>query len=369
MGPHVKTAQIPEHGTVLDIGGGSMSSNVLDDLRAVFRMAARKGEAKQYPTMPDELLYTDEGLAIWAKIIFTKENYQARDEIQLFKENSAEIAVDIPEGAVMVDLGAGDMRKVNYLLDQLKAMGRPATYLALDISERSLRSNLDLLSPAHAGGSVRMAGLWGDFAAGLDYSDALPADVPRVFLSLGSVLFNDPWAKAVASLREWSAIMRTDDLILAGMDGHDVTSPKVWDAYHAHPDLFETFFHKGLERANALLGEAVFKPQDWEICGEIEEDEGRHRFFLKANRDVAVSAAATGGDAGLVLQQGTELDWFDAHKRPQWMVREMCAAAGLEIVKSWAIEGSEMRQYLVRLDTGAEQSSDSDDSAISVSGV
>lgn len=97
-------AKIPEHGTVLDIGGGSMSSHILDDLRAVFAAAARDGEQ---PTMPDELLYDDKGLAIWADIIFTREFYQTRDEILLFELNSPEIAAHIPDGAIMVDLGAG----------------------------------------------------------------------------------------------------------------------------------------------------------------------------------------------------------------------------------------------------------------------
>lgn len=264
------------------------------------------------------------------------------------------------------------MRKVNNLLVQLADTGRKATYLALDISERSLASNLDLLAPAHAGGSVRMAGLWGDFEAGLGFVDALPPAAPRVLLSLGSVLFNDPWDRAVATLRRWASLMRTDDLILAGMDGHDVASPKVWDAYHARPDLFETFFHNGLAHANALLGHDVFRPEDWDICAEIEEEEGRHRFYLRARRDVV--GGGTGDDDDetevVVLKEGTELDWFDAHKRPQCMVRKMCAEAGLEIIRSWAVEGSEMRQYLIRRDTSAaEASCDESDSAISISGV
>ncbi|KAL0941849.1 uncharacterized protein CTRU02_204612 [Colletotrichum truncatum] len=350
--------RIPDHGTVLDIGGGNMSSNILDDLRRVFAMAALSGQPP--PTMPDELLYDDKGLAIWADIIFTPEFYQTRDEITLFKKNSVEIANYIPEGAIMVDLGAGDMRKVNFLLDQLTRLGREATYLALDISSRSLTTNLDLLAPEHAGGSVHMAGLWGDFKAGIDFCVALPSSSPRMFLSLGSVLFNDPWHKAVDSLREWAALMRRDDLILAGMDGHDVTSAKVWDAYHTHPALFQDFFCNGLEHANGLLGERVFKAEDWDICAGIEEDEGRHRFFLKAKQDIAVTAAARGSaeDGIQIIGRGTELDWFDAHKRPEWMVTKMCAEAGLEVIRSWAIDGSDMRQYLIRRDHSAEVSSD-----------
>ncbi|KAK2029240.1 hypothetical protein LX32DRAFT_617417 [Colletotrichum zoysiae] len=373
---HEQTAAVPEHGSVLDIGGGNMSSHILDDLRRVLVAAAKpppNGRAAP-PTMPDELLYDDKGLAIWADIIFTPQFYQTRDEIVLFQRHSGELARDyIPHDATMIDLGAGDMRKVNYLLEELARQGRKATYLALDISRHSLTTNLEALAPPHNGGSIRMAGLWGDFAAGLAFAETV-VDTPRVFLSLGSVLFNDPWKKAVASLRDWAALMRPADLILAGMDGHDVSSDKVWAAYHTRPDLFEPFFHNGLAHANALLGDEVFRPGDWEICAEVDAAEKRHRFYLQARRDVDVNVDVIPGmttTTTMTLRRGLEVDWFDAHKRSEADVRGMCREAGLEVVKSWAVEGSEMRQYLIRVNTdaaNAENSSDEKDSAISVSG-
>ncbi|KAK1579758.1 histidine-specific methyltransferase [Colletotrichum navitas] len=373
---HEQMATVPEHGSVLDIGGGKMESHILDDLRRILFAAAQNppnGHAAT-PTMPDELLYDDKGLAIWADIIFTPQFYQTRDEIVLFQRHSGELARDyIPDDATMIDLGAGDMRKVNYLLEELAHQGRRATYLALDISRRSLTTNLEALAPRHAGGSVRMAGLWGDFTAGLAFAETVVA-TPRVFLSLGSVLFNDPWKKAVAALRDWAALMRPADLILAGMDGHDVSSAKVWDAYHAHPDLFTRFFHNGLAHANALLGDDIFCPEDWDICAEVDAAEKRHRFYLRARRDVDVTAGmtTTTTKTTATLRRGLEVDWFDAHKRSEADVRGMCREAGLEVVKSWAAEGSEMRQYLIRVNpdgsAAAENSSDEKDSAISVSG-
>ncbi|TDZ34053.1 Ergothioneine biosynthesis protein 1 [Colletotrichum spinosum] len=341
-----------------------MSSSIREDLCRVFEDAADG----QQPTMPDELLYDDKGLFIWADIIFTPEFYQTADEAAIFEENSHAIARHIQKGAVMVDLGAGDMDKVNLLLRELARQGRETTYLALDISKKSLASNLVKLHAEHAGGSVHVAGLWGDFDAGLRHckSSAAGEDdtTPRVFLSLGSVLFNDPWAKAVASLKRWAALMRPSDLILAGMDGHDVRSRKVWDAYHSHPDLFERFFHNGFDHANKLLGEVVFRPLDWDICAEVDAAEKRHRFFVRARRDVMLE-----GDDGGVLREGVELDWFDAHKRNEVDVRKMCAQAGLEVIASWAKKGSDMRQYLIRLETGGEVSSDENDSGVSVSGT
>lgn len=113
MASQSKMANMPAHGSVLDIGGGSMSSTILEDLHRVFAVAAKHedagvGGSVEVPTMPDELLYNDEGLAIWAEVIFTPEFYQTRDEMVLFEKNSEEMAtVYIPNDATMIDLGAG----------------------------------------------------------------------------------------------------------------------------------------------------------------------------------------------------------------------------------------------------------------------
>ncbi|OBR02111.1 Duf323 domain-containing protein [Colletotrichum higginsianum IMI 349063] len=280
----------------------------------------------EVPCLPDELIYDD------ANIIYTPEFYQTHEEIALLQRYGSEIAKDqIAEGAVLINIGAGDLNKANYLLEELRRRGRKVTYLALDISKRSLTTNLCDYAPGDKGVSVYMAGLWGDFRAGVAFA-ATVTQKPRVFLSLGSVLFNDPWQKAVGSLR---------DLILAGMDGHDVHSSKVWAAYHSRPDLFEEFFHNGFLHANKLLGEDVFHPGDWDIRAEIETEEKRHRFFLQARRDIVSEVE------GRIKKKGLAIDWFDADKRSEEDVRSMCAEAGLEVVQLWACKDSDMRQYLI----------------------
>lgn len=91
------------HGAVIDIGGSAMGAAILTRLRDALYDTPEGSPI----VLPDELLYDDKGLAIWAEIIFTPENYQATDEMKLFEANSPEIAKHIPEESVMVDLGAG----------------------------------------------------------------------------------------------------------------------------------------------------------------------------------------------------------------------------------------------------------------------
>ncbi|KAM0277868.1 hypothetical protein ACHAQH_005500 [Verticillium albo-atrum] len=325
------------HGTVVDIGGSAMSPAILARLDAALFDTPDGSPI----VLPDELLYNDNGLAIWAEIIFTPENYQTTDEIKLFKANSAEIAEYIPERSVMIDLGAGDLRKVGILLAELEKRRSKTTYLALDISRASLTSNLAALSTKHS--HVLTGGLWGDFSAGYDHVAALPPSTPRVLLSLGSVLFNDEFSTALASLKRWAALMRGPDLILAGMDGHTLVDhrDKIWAAYHSHEDLFARFWANGFAHANGLLGGDFLNPKDWETCAELDEEQGRHRFFFRARRDIDIGR-------GRILPEGREMDWFDAHKNGVKRVREMCDLADLDVLKVWKAPGSEMYQYLLR---------------------
>lgn len=98
-------SSIPAHNEILDIGGSAMREGILRRLKVA--LLDQKPGSQQPPVLPDELLYDDVGLDIWANIIFTPEFYQTRDEILLFEQNSREIARHIPIGSVMVDLGAG----------------------------------------------------------------------------------------------------------------------------------------------------------------------------------------------------------------------------------------------------------------------
>lgn len=59
------------------------------------------------PALPDELLYDDIGLPIWNEIIMTPEFYQTHDEIALFDTHGADLVQRLPDGATMIDLGAG----------------------------------------------------------------------------------------------------------------------------------------------------------------------------------------------------------------------------------------------------------------------
>lgn len=220
----------------------------------------------------------------------------------------------------------------------------PATYLALDISSASLESNIAYLVGKHSepGSTVTCAGIWGTFEDGMNYVQKIGTS--RLFLSLGSVLCNDPWPQALSHLKHWANTLRSGDLLLVGMDAHLLPhhQNKIWAAYHTRQDLFKSFFLNGFERLNQVVGHSWFLPEDWDILAEMEEQPTtRHRFFLRAKRDIHLQGVSR------VIKEGDEYDWFDSHKYSEESVRLMCYKAGLSVLEVWQAPDSEFRKLLV----------------------
>lgn len=97
-------AATPEHGEILDIGGSCLKSVYVNQLKETLTAV---NDSQEVPTMPDELLYDDNGLLIWNQIISIPQFYQTHDEIALFDRNSTEILRHVPENVTMIDLGSG----------------------------------------------------------------------------------------------------------------------------------------------------------------------------------------------------------------------------------------------------------------------
>lgn len=350
----------PSNGAVIDIGGSRLSDQLRE--RLIETLKAPYSETVK-PVLPDELLYTDVGLPIWNEIIFTEEFYQTHDEMKLFDENGAKIAARLQREVTVVDLGAGDTRKAGHLLAALDKANISTKYLALDISKTSLHQNIDYLVKQHSSpkSTISCSGIWGSFQDGMNYLEGIRS--PRLFLSLGSVLCNDPWPEALSHLKYWANALRPDDFILIGMDGHVLPNnrEKIWGAYHQCDDLYRAFFLNGFAHANELIGEECFKEEDWEILAELEQEPTtRHRFYFRAKHDIELAKI------GRIIKQGEEFDWFDSHKYGEDSVRLMCYKAGLSVVDVWQAPDSEFRQYLVRRKGDKDQRDDADSA---VSGV
>ncbi|EFZ02675.1 DUF2260 domain protein [Metarhizium robertsii] len=339
-----------ENGTVLDIGGSSLTTDIGARLRDVLKS---KDEGGKKPVLPDEYLYNDLGLELWRRFISQHEFYQTRDEVAMFQANGKDIAKQFARDSkklFLLDIGAGDTGKVHHLLVELEKHAQvPITYCALDISKASLETNVEKLARQHSGpGSmVNILGLWGTFQQGQKFAREKNFDGRMIYLSLGSVLCNDEWDNAIEHLKDWKDVMRPDDLMLIGMDGHTAKDEdqkkKLWDSYHKREDLLKPFFDNGYDGMNRSIGEQIFNDKNFEYHAELEDEPTtRHRNWITAKKDIWCEATNS------MIEAGQEFDWFDAHRYGPEKVKGMCSQVGLEVMKVWQAKDSHFYQYLIQ---------------------
>lgn len=97
-------------------------------------------------------------LLILNQITYLDEYYLTNYEIEVLKRSSAEIARQIPEGSMVIELGSGsvdslrvptalltrsrNLRKVCLLLQAFEDLAKPIQYFALDLSRKELERTL-----------------------------------------------------------------------------------------------------------------------------------------------------------------------------------------------------------------------------------
>ncbi|KAF2663149.1 hypothetical protein BT63DRAFT_128327 [Microthyrium microscopicum] len=320
-------------GSVFDIGGSLLKDTMREELNKKFLLTKSNGSKQR--TIPASILHDEHGLRMWAEINRMPDYYQTRDEIALLEQNSKDLARHLKGAYTLIDLGCGDVRKVQPLLDTLDAMQVPVQYFALDLSKAVLVDCMRKLRPRYR--HVQCFGLWGTFDDCLKWAKNVHS--PKCYMSLGSMFGNDHFKEAVGRLKAWTDIMRPQDLMLLGLDGTQ-DRDAIWRSYHDEQGLFHNFIRNGMVHSNAVLGHEWFKPQDWDISGEFQDFPLMHRFVIQARRDVRCEPL------GLSFRRGYKIVCYEGFKYEPAMMQKQFAAAGLKNLKQWKSPSGRIYQYL-----------------------
>jgi L-histidine Nalpha-methyltransferase / hercynylcysteine S-oxide synthase len=138
------------------------------------------------------------------------------NEIDVLTAAAAEIAERIPQDSMVIELGSGNLRKVNLLLQALEQTGKRVEYYALDLSLQELQRTLSQL-PRYA--HARCSGLLGTSEDGREWLKT-PAILHRAkcILTLGSSIGNFYRDDAADFLRGFADVLHPGDSILVGLD-------------------------------------------------------------------------------------------------------------------------------------------------------
>ncbi|MCB1020802.1 MAG: L-histidine N(alpha)-methyltransferase [Bryobacterales bacterium] len=273
-----------------------------------------------------KFFYDRAGSELFERITHTPEYYPTRTEIALLEEHASEIATRFGPSPLVIELGSGASRKIRILLDALA--GKPARYLALDISRDHLIDSAEALADAYPNLDV--------WAVCADYTRPLPLPAEalegagrRVAFFPGSTIGNFSAAEAELFLRSMARMVGKGGAMLLGADL--VKDPAVLDAaYNDEAGLTAEFNLNLLRRLNRETG-AGFDLSAFRHKAFYDAAKGRIEMHLVSLVDQTVDVAGH----PIRFRAGETIHTESSHKFTLEGVRALASRCGFEPVDVW----------------------------------
>jgi dimethylhistidine N-methyltransferase len=190
--------------------------------------------------------YDSTGSELFEQITRLPEYYPTRTELGILRDRGSAISAIIPDGAALVEFGAGATTKVRLLLNQC-AFG---AYVPVDISGDFLKAQADALRQDFP--TLAVYPVAADFTAPFALPDAIGA-MPKVGFFPGSTLGNFEPHEACAFLRSAREILGKDAQMVIGVD-LEKDERLLHDAYNDAAGVTARFNLNVLHRINRELG-------------------------------------------------------------------------------------------------------------------
>lgn len=292
--------------------------------RAALRQELAQGLLAMPARTSPKYLYDPLGSRLFDAITELPEYYPTRTEAALLAAHGAAIAAEVPRGATLVDLGAGNCEKAARLFGLLQ----PARYVAVDISVDYLNNALQCLQRQFP--ALDMLGVGLDFSSQL----TLPPEVgegPRLLFYPGSSIGNFTPEEALVFLRQARAQAQGGGLLI----GVDLVKPRelLEPAYDDALGVTAAFNKNLLLHLNRLLG-SDFALHDWSHVAFFNETASRIEMHLQARRELTVRWP--GGERRFA--RGERIHTENSCKYALADFQALLAAAGFARVQAWTDE-------------------------------
>jgi dimethylhistidine N-methyltransferase len=295
----------------------------LDHQTEAFRQDVLAGLAAAIPAIPARWLYDHRGSELFDEITRLPSYYPTQTETLLLQSVMPEIATHIPEGAAVVEFGAGSATKTPILLEAIA----PLTYVPVDISGEYLNGSAVALQQRFP--SLEVIPVIADFARPFSLPGGID-QLPKLGFFPGSTIGNFVPRTATDLLRHFRSLLGVGSRLLIGMDRVKPVE-RLLAAYDEPEGVTAEFNLNLLERINR------------ELDGDIPIDAFRHEarwndilsrieMHLVATRDVRFSIDGV----TFRFERGSSIHTENSHKYEARGGRLLLLAGGWTPVAEWS---------------------------------
>ncbi len=229
-----------------------LNKQPLQQQQARFASEVKKGLCAKPKFLPSQYFYDKKGSQLFQSIMDMPEYYLTRCELEILQNYKEHIADILSKQKFrLIELGSGDGRKTQVLLDHFHKRRLDFEYIPIDISSFAVQELIRKIKGDFP--EIQTRGVVGEYTEGLDYLSK--SQIRNCVLFLGSSLGNFHLDDAKRFCRQLNDNLQDGDLLLLGMDM--VKDPQVLlQAYQDEQGITKHFNLNLLERINVELGGA-----------------------------------------------------------------------------------------------------------------
>lgn len=279
--------------------------------------------------LPSRWFYDAEGSRLFAQICDQPEYYLTRCEHEILAAHAPDIIARAARGSLdIVDLGAGDGRKSNLLLEAAQKRVNDPRYVPIDISEAAMRGLVAATRATFPG--LEVQGLVGEYGDALHYFSR-DKSRPSLVLFLGSNIGNFEYPAARSFLRQTWGALNPGDLLLVGFDRKKDIETLV-AAYNDSAGITARFDLNLLARINRELG-GGFDPSAFRFYATWNPVLGAIESHLVSTRRQEVPVRALGRSFSFEAWEPIHME--HSFKYGDEDIAALAAATGYEIVAEY----------------------------------
>lgn len=290
---------------------------------SLFLEEVSHGLSKKNKKISSKWFYDYRGSKLFEQITKLKEYYPTRTEIKILKDNKIEIAEKIGKRAVLIEPGAGDIKKIAIFLSNLD---KPKKYIPLDISEDYIKKVSKTFKKKFPKITITPKGY--DFSGNNKLPFKILSSENVTIFFPGSTIGNFNKKDAIKFLKMLKTKFKAKKIII----GVDLVKniPTLISAYDDKKGVTKKFNKNILKRINSELGGNI-DLNSYKHLAIYNKSKNRIEMKLKAIKKNNISI----NGSNYSIKKDEEIHTENSHKYTIQSFKNLANEAGWKIKKTW----------------------------------